>query len=75
MKIKWYHRDATLVIAFFILGFLMMPLVWFNPKFSIKSKTFWTIIILAITFIFVKPIVSGYLLPREDLLLIESLTQ
>lgn len=75
MNIKWYYRDAALVIAFLILGFLMLPLVWFNPKFNLKSKLFWTAVILVLTYVFVKPIIGAYIIPKDDLLLLDFLTK
>jgi membrane protein implicated in regulation of membrane protease activity len=45
---KWYFRTSTLIIAFLCVGPFVLPLVWFNPRFSLKVK----IIITAIVIIF-----------------------
>jgi uncharacterized membrane protein YvbJ len=35
---KWYFKTSTVVIAFLCVGPLALPLVWFNPRLSQKTK-------------------------------------
>ncbi|MFZ5801614.1 MAG: DUF983 domain-containing protein [Candidatus Omnitrophota bacterium] len=45
----WYFKLSTLVIGFFMVGPLMLPLLWFHPKYSRPMKWLWTLLILAVT--------------------------
>jgi predicted nucleic acid-binding Zn ribbon protein len=53
-KIRWYFKTSWLIIAFLSVGPLALPLLWFNPRFSRKIKVVTTIIIVIITYFFVK---------------------
>ena len=55
-KTKWYFKTHWIVIAFLSVGPLALPMVWFNPRFSQKTK----IIVSIVTIIIV--ILSYYLL-------------
>jgi hypothetical protein len=46
---KWYHKTPTVIISVICFGPLALPLIWFNPKYSIAAKVIWTIIIIAVT--------------------------
>jgi hypothetical protein len=46
---KWYHKTPTVVISILLLGPLALPLVWFNPKYSIAAKIIVTIVVVAAT--------------------------
>jgi hypothetical protein len=35
---KWYFKTSVLIIAFLCIGPLVLPLVWFNPRFNLKMK-------------------------------------
>lgn len=49
-KTPWYFRTSSLVVMFLCVGPLMLPGVWFNPKYS-KSKKIWvTVIVLVVTY-------------------------
>ena len=48
-KDKWYFRTSVLIIAFLCIGPLVLPLVWFNPRFSTKVKIIISVIIVIIT--------------------------
>ena len=37
-RTKWYFRTSSLVIVFLCVGPFVLPLVWFNPRFSRKTK-------------------------------------
>jgi hypothetical protein len=51
---KWYYRTSTLIIAFLCVLGLALPLLWFNPRFSQKIKIIVSIIMIILTYIFVK---------------------
>ena len=47
---KRYFKTYWIVIAFLCVGPLALPLVWFNPRFSRKTKVIVTIVILILTY-------------------------
>jgi hypothetical protein len=49
--IPWYFKSGMLVVAFLVVGPLMLPLLWFNPHVNRIQKLVWTIIILAVSFL------------------------
>jgi len=49
-QVPWYFRNVWIMIAFLCIGPLMLPMVWFNPRFNWKTKLIVTIIILVITY-------------------------
>ena len=65
---KWYFKTWTLVFSFLAAGPFMLPLVWKNPRFSLKLKIIISVIVLALTWFLFKfmeksleSITSGYL--------------
>jgi len=49
VKDKWYFQPYMLVIAFLCVGPFVLPLVWRNPRFSRRTKTFITVLIIVLT--------------------------
>lgn len=47
---KWYLKTSALVIAFLCIGPFAIPLVWFNPRFSTKTKIVITIVIILLSY-------------------------
>jgi len=47
---KWYFKTSMLIIAFLCVGPLALPLVWFNPRFSKRSKVIISIIVIILTY-------------------------
>jgi len=48
-KEPWYFTPGFMILAFCFVTALMLPLVWFHPFYSRKTKVIWTVIILALT--------------------------
>ncbi len=48
-KGPWYFTSGTLVLALFTVGPLALPLVWFNPRYSVKKKIVLTVITLLLS--------------------------
>ena len=46
---KWYFKTHSLVIAFLFFGPFMLPLVLFNPKYSLQKKILISTIIIILT--------------------------
>jgi len=47
---KWYFKLPILIIAFLCVGPFALPLVWFNPRFSRKTKIITTVVVLLLTY-------------------------
>ena len=47
---KWYYKTTNIIIAFLVIGPLALPLVWFNPRFSPKTKIIVSIIVVGLTY-------------------------
>lgn len=46
---KWYFKTSTWIIGYLIIGPFILPLVWFNPRYSPAQKCVLTLMILIIT--------------------------
>lgn len=49
-EVKWYFKTSNLVIAFLCVGPLALPMLWFNPRFSKKTKTIISIIVIILAY-------------------------
>ncbi len=47
---KWYFKPYSLIFAFLCVGPFVLPLVWFNPKFSPTKKIIISLIIIIVTY-------------------------
>ena len=48
-KKKWYYSTHVVVIALLCLGPLGLPLVWFNPRYTVITKFVVTVIVIALS--------------------------
>ncbi len=46
----WYTKTSSIFIGFFVVGPLVIPLVWMNKKLDTKFKALITILMLLITY-------------------------
>ncbi|MFA5388342.1 MAG: zinc ribbon domain-containing protein [Candidatus Omnitrophota bacterium] len=49
-KGKWYFSITTFIIALLCVGPFALPLLWFNPKFTLVKKIVISVIILILTY-------------------------
>ena len=49
-KGKWYFSMATFVTALLCVGPFALPLLWFNPRFTLKRKVIVSIIVVILTY-------------------------
>jgi uncharacterized membrane protein YvbJ len=47
----WYRRNSFILVAFACVGPLALPLVWFNPRFSPRTKIVTTLVTLVLTYL------------------------
>ena len=52
--LKWYFKPSVLLVGFFCVGPLILPLIWFHPKYKRSTKIIWTLIIFIASFYAVK---------------------
>ncbi len=57
---KWYFATSAVVIALLCLGPLGLPLVWFNPRYTIIIKVVVTVIVIALAILFSYLVVFMY---------------
>jgi hypothetical protein len=53
-KTSWYYRTKALVVAFLCVGPLALPLLWFNPRYSLKLKIVVSIVVIILTVLLIK---------------------
>ena len=62
IKEKWYFKSTSLIVSFLCVGPFMLPLVWFHPSLSKRTKIIYTIVILVLSyfifFVFMKSMKS-----------------
>ena len=51
VKKKWYHSTSVIVIALLSLGPLALPLVWFNPRYSVIVKIVVSVAVVALSIV------------------------
>jgi len=48
---KWYFKTSILIISLLSIGPFALPLVWFNPRFSPKTKIITSAIIIILSYV------------------------
>ena len=48
---KWYFKTWALVVSFLSVGPFMLPLVWFNPNLSKRTKVIISAVVVIITYL------------------------
>jgi hypothetical protein len=59
-KRGWYFATGTVVLALLCLGPMALPLVWLNPRYKISTRAIVTVIVLAVTILFMYLMVYAY---------------
>lgn len=49
VKGPWYFKTSILVLALLSVGPFALPLLWYNPKYSRRTKLIWTLVTLIAT--------------------------
>ena len=47
---KWYFKTTTIVVLFFCIGPLVLPLIVFNPHYSVQKKILVSLSIMAVSY-------------------------
>ena len=48
-KPKWYLKTSSLIVGFLCFGPFIIPLIWFNPRYSNRKKFVLTVVFIVIT--------------------------
>ena len=48
--VKWYFKNSTLITLLVCVGPFVLPLVWFNPRFSRTFKIIATVVTVVLTY-------------------------
>ena len=47
---KWYFKTSVFIIALICVGPLAIPLVWFNPRYRLRTKILFSVVLFALTY-------------------------
>jgi predicted nucleic acid-binding Zn ribbon protein len=50
-KIKWYLTMPTFIVTLLCVGPFALPLLWVNPKYTLKRKIVVSVIVIVLTYI------------------------
>lgn len=64
-KGPWYFNTTFLIISFFCVGPLMLPLIWFTPRFGQVLKVILTVVILIVSWVLFKATMSSWAHMKE----------
>ena len=49
-RLPWYFRTSIIVIALLSVGPLALPMVWFHPRYRMRTKVVVTVITIVLTY-------------------------
>ena len=58
-KQPWYFKTSLFIIALLTVGPLALPLIWFNPAYSLKKKIVVSIIVGIISYFLIQATVQA----------------
>ena len=69
-KSRWHQSTTAVVISLLSVGPFALPLVWFNPRYSIVAKIVITVLVIAATALLIHFTISAYtsLITQIDML-------
>ena len=50
-KMPWYFGMHSLIMGFLVVGPLVLPLLWLNPRFNLQTKIIVSVIMIGITYL------------------------
>ena len=62
---KWYNKPTTVILGFFIIGPLALPLIWINPVLNKRNKIMITLIVIAISIWLLRSVADLYRILTE----------
>lgn len=51
MKEKWFFKTSVLIVALLSVGPFALPLLWFNPRYRLRTKIIATLIVLVLSYL------------------------
>jgi hypothetical protein len=69
-KSRWHQSTTAVVIALLSVGPFALPLVWFNPRYSVVTRIVITVLVIAATALLIHFTISAYtsLITQIDML-------
>lgn len=64
-KGPWYFSTSWIVIGFLCVGPLILPLLWFNPRFNKTTKAMITLVILVVTWVLARAVAASLVHLKE----------
>lgn len=64
-KPKWYFKTSTLIVGFLLVGPFVIPLIWFNPRYSNAKKIALTAVFVIITILLWKAMEASFASLRQ----------
>jgi hypothetical protein len=64
-KVEWYFRTATLITGFCFVGPLIIPLIWFHPRYSKKKKILLIAVCLVVTIVLYQMVKNSFVTLNE----------
>jgi predicted nucleic acid-binding Zn ribbon protein len=58
-KGKWYFSMAVFVTALLCVGPFALPLLWFNPRFTVKAKVLVSIVVIMLSYFLTMALVNS----------------
>ena len=58
-KVKWYFSTSFIIAMICFIGPFALPLVWLHPRYSLLKKIVITVIVLILSYILWKALVSA----------------
>src|SRR6478735_4928704 len=57
-KLPWYFRTSLILLAFFSVGPLALPMIWWHPRLSVVWKIVISVVALAFTWLLYQSFVA-----------------
>ncbi len=59
-KPKWFFKTSSLVVGFLFVGPFILPVIWFNPRFSTMKKIIFSLIVFIVSIILLKILMMSF---------------
>lgn len=59
-NVKWYYKNATIIVAILLVGPLALPLIWKNPQYKLEVKIVVSALVIILTLLLIY--LFGYLM-------------
>ena len=57
---KWFFKTSSVFVGFLFIGPFVLPLIWYNPRYSTKKKVSYSLIIAFLSYFLLKAVVASF---------------